>query len=182
MWSPGTLDFKSICSLSLTFSLLFKHLSNWSPQKTNDGSIIEYLTISCTHVLVDIHFCWNSSRCVARRKDDLMNPLSTRASEAILRGLMMFQLDGWTADTILCPTMKPEHRQTDSIALKMSPIGGILIVSNFFLFLSPATRNCMPLPCRMGGSALPPHSVYNVHTCKSYVHLYVQYRFYSDIR
>ncbi len=61
-----------------------------------------------------------------------MKPLSTQASEAILRGLMMFRLDGWAADTILYPTMKPEHHQTDSIALKMSPIGGILIVSNFF--------------------------------------------------
>ena len=45
---------------------------------------------------------------------------------------MMFRHDGWTVDVIRCPAVTLEHRQTDNNAVEMSPLGGILIVSNFF--------------------------------------------------
>ena len=96
--------------------------------------------------------------------------------------LTMFRGDGWTVDVIRCPAVTLEHRQTDSNAVEMSPLGGILIVSNFFLTLVSSTRNSMPAPRRMGGAPLPPRSASDIRTSLAYVYLYVQYQFYRDIR
>jgi hypothetical protein len=50
---------------------------------------MQCVAISLAQVSEDTHLFWNSFRRVASRKDVLMTPLSTRASEPILTMLLL---------------------------------------------------------------------------------------------
>jgi len=60
---------------------------------------MQYLAMSFAQVSDDIHLFWKSFHCVASRNDNLMNPLSTQASGAIIFiyiihiGLTLFKYD-----------------------------------------------------------------------------------------
>jgi len=101
---------------------------------------MQYLAISLAQVSEDIHLFWNSFRRVASRKDVLMNPLSTNAGfrthfSYVVVGLRLFNADIHAALELNCTNIPLEQSQTNLFASILSPLGGKLIVSNFFLIL-----------------------------------------------
>ncbi len=79
----------SICSGSMEFCLLFKHLSSWVPLKLKAWPEMQYLVLRFAQVTEDIHAFWNTAQQVASRKHTLIKPLSTCALVAILTVLFM---------------------------------------------------------------------------------------------